>query len=58
MAATEPLDIIKTLAKKLGRARRITHISALDLSSKQLGHAHWNALTADYRRGVPDLDTD
>lgn len=51
MAATEILVTIKTLAKKLARARRIKHISALELTAHQLGHAHWNALTADYKKG-------
>lgn len=51
MAAIEPLDTIKTLAKKLARARCIKHIIALEITAQQLGYPHWNALTADYKRG-------
>ncbi|ESZ69536.1 hypothetical protein X727_16815 [Mesorhizobium sp. L103C119B0] len=51
MTATENLLTIKHLAKKLARARRIKHISALELTAHQLGYPHWNALTADYKKG-------
>lgn len=51
MAAIESLDTIKTFAKKLARARCIKHIIALEMTAQQLGYPHWNALTADYKKG-------
>lgn len=51
MAATQSLDTIKTLAKKLARARRIKHIGALELAAQQLGYPHWNALTTAFKKG-------
>ncbi|MEY9772108.1 hypothetical protein ABIA14_004449 [Sinorhizobium fredii] len=51
MAATEPLETIKNLAKKLARARCVKHIIALEMTAQQLGYPHWNALTADYKKG-------
>lgn len=51
MAETAPLDTLKTLAKKLARARRIKHIGALELIARQLNFPHWNALTVDYKKG-------
>lgn len=51
MIPTESIETIKALAKKLGRARRIKHISALDLTAQQLGYSHWNDLTVDYKKG-------
>jgi len=51
MAAKKNLDAIKPLAKKLSRAQRIKHISGLELIAHELGYPHWNALTADYKKG-------
>jgi hypothetical protein len=51
MAAIESLDSIKTFAKKLARAQCIKHIIALEITAQQLGYPHWNALTADYKKG-------
>src|SRR5947207_656283 len=51
MAPKKNLDAIKPLAKKLSRAQRIKHISGLELIAHELGYPHWNALTADYKKG-------
>ena len=51
MATTENLDIIKTLAKRLARARRTKHIDALELVARELGFPHWNALMSDFKKG-------
>lgn len=36
---------LKSIAKRLARARRIPHHKALDLVASTCGHPHWNALT-------------
>lgn len=51
MTMIESLDTLRTLAKKLARTRRIKHFSALELVAQQLGYPHWNALTADHKKG-------
>lgn len=51
MTAIDSLDPVKTLAKKLARARRIKHICALEVAAQKLGHPHWNALTAAFKKG-------
>ncbi len=51
MATTESLGFIKSLSKKLARARRIKQFIALDVSAQQMGYPHWNALTAGYKKG-------
>ncbi|MEY9103763.1 hypothetical protein ABIA24_006736 [Sinorhizobium fredii] len=51
MTTTESLDFIKSLAKKLARARRIKQFSALEVTAQQMGYPHWNALTVAYKKG-------
>jgi hypothetical protein len=45
------LSHLKYLAKQLAKAKHIPHSEALDAIAEELGHAHWNALTAAHKNG-------
>jgi hypothetical protein len=51
MTIQNDLQSLKTIAKRIAREKRIPHHEALDLIAKNLGHPHWNALTAAYGSG-------
>lgn len=51
MTDRNELHAIKTIAKRLARARRIAHHEALDLIARELKHAHWRALTVAWDKG-------
>ena len=51
MTIQNVLQSLKTIAKRIAREKRIPHHEALDLIAKNLGHPHWNALTAAYGSG-------
>jgi hypothetical protein len=51
MTHRNDLQSLRTIAKRLARMSRIAHHEALDLISKQLGQAHWNALTTAWQKG-------
>jgi hypothetical protein len=45
------LKDLKTSAKAIARARRISHVGALEIVAASLGYPHWNALTAAEKSG-------
>lgn len=53
---TNELKSLKTIGKRIARARRIAHYEALDLIAKQLKQPHWNALTAAWEKGWRPVD--
>jgi len=51
MTLHKQLQSLRTIAKRIARARRIAHHEALDLVARHLKQPHWNALTAAYDKG-------
>jgi hypothetical protein len=51
MTIQNDLQSLKTIAKRIAREKRIPHHEALDIVAKNLGHPHWNALTAACGKG-------
>ena len=45
------LKELKKSAKAIARARRISHIGALEIVATSLGYPHWNALIAAEKKG-------
>jgi len=45
------LKDLKTSAKAIARARRISHVGALEIVAASLGYPHWNALVASEKKG-------
>lgn len=53
----DPLKELKSVARKIARARSIKHVSALSIVAKSLGFPHWNALTVAKKKGwLPSVD--
>jgi len=58
MTDLNELNTLKLFAKRIARAKRIRLHQSLDDLAKDLGHAHWNALTLAHKKGwKPPLDT-
>ncbi|MER9729867.1 hypothetical protein [Mesorhizobium sp. M0217] len=51
MSQPDRLKGLKSAARKIARARRIKHISALELVAQSLGYPHWHALTVAEKKG-------
>lgn len=51
MSNTDNLRELKTAARRIARARRITHVGALEIVAKCLGYPHWHALASVEKRG-------
>lgn len=51
MTLRNELHTLRTIAKRIARARRIAHHEALDLIANKLKQPHWNALTAAWNKG-------
>lgn len=51
MTDCKEVRFLKTVAKRLARARRIPHHEALDEVARHLGHPHWNALNRAWDTG-------
>lgn len=51
MTTRNDLHTLKTIAKRIARAKRIAHHEALDLIASHLKQAHWHALTAAWENG-------
>lgn len=49
--ATETLSILKSIAKKLARSRRLQHSHALETVARHVGKANWRGLTESYKQG-------
>ena len=53
----DPLKELKSVARKIARARGIKHISALEVVAIKLGFPHWNALTVANKKGwLPSVE--
>lgn len=53
----DPLKELKSVARKIARARGIKHIGALEIVARSLGFTHWNALTVANKKGwLPSAD--
>jgi hypothetical protein len=51
MTERTELNRLKTVAKRVARARRIAHHQALDLLAKELHQPHWRAVTVAWKKG-------
>jgi hypothetical protein len=51
MTIRNELQSLKTIAKRIARAKRIAHHEALDLIASKLGQTHWKALTSAWEKG-------
>ncbi len=51
MTGRNEMNVLRTFAKRMARARRIPHHEALDIVAVHCGHPHWNALTAEWAKG-------
>jgi hypothetical protein len=51
MTPRNDLHTLKTIAKRMARAKRIAHHEALDLIARDLKQPHWNALSAAWDHG-------
>lgn len=52
MTQDHKMKELKTIAKKIARSKRIDHHKALDLVARELGHAHWYAVSAASKSGL------
>lgn len=51
MTDRNELQNLRTLAKQLGRGRRVPHHQALNIVATRCGHPHWKALTGAWEKG-------
>lgn len=51
MGKNDSLEELKHAARKLAKAGRMAHVTALDLVATAVGHPHWNALTVAHKKG-------
>ncbi|CAN7506880.1 hypothetical protein [Neorhizobium sp. LjRoot104] len=49
--ATEPLDTLKLIAKRLARAQQLPHIAALEIVACEAGKSNWRSLAEAYKQG-------
>ncbi|MEQ8600517.1 MAG: hypothetical protein RLP98_11390 [Devosia sp.] len=47
----DPLKELKSAARKIGKAKGLKHIGALEFVAGSLGFPHWNALTVANKKG-------
>lgn len=50
MTDRNELHLLKIIAKRLAREKRIAHHEALDLIANELGYSHWKALTVAWEK--------